>query len=82
MSTAQLKRDPAGEAPADTTPWGQHALLYAVFFLMGAEMYLVSPMLPAMGHALHTSAAAAATVVTAYVAVYAITGPPFGIVSD
>jgi predicted MFS family arabinose efflux permease len=28
------------------TPWGQHALLYVTFFLMNAELFLVSPLLP------------------------------------
>ncbi|KXP11636.1 MFS transporter [Tsukamurella pulmonis] len=64
------------------TPWGQHALLYVVFFLMGAEMYLVSPLLPQISHAFGVAAAGAATVVTAYVVVYAVTGPPLGLLAD
>ncbi|MET9325260.1 MFS transporter [Tsukamurella sp. NPDC003166] len=66
----------------ERTPWGQHALLYVVFFLMGAEMYLVSPLLPQISHAFGVTAAAAATVVTAYVIVYAVTGPPLGLLAD
>ncbi|MFG1797686.1 MFS transporter [Nocardia sp. NPDC049149] len=65
-----------------TTPWAQHILLYAAFFLMGAEMYLVAPMLPGIADSLHASVAASATIVTAYVLVYAIAGPPFGIIAD
>ncbi|GAB2532895.1 MFS transporter [Nocardia heshunensis] len=64
------------------TPWAQHVLLYAVFFLMGAEMYLVAPMLGAIAGSLHASVAATATVVTSYVLVYAVAGPPFGILAD
>ncbi|WP_280431915.1 MFS transporter, partial [Nocardia brasiliensis] len=65
-----------------TTPWAQHVLLYAAFFLMGAEMYLVAPMLPDIAESLHASVAATATIVTAYVLVYAVAGPPFGILAD
>ncbi|WP_338757241.1 MFS transporter [Nocardia vulneris] len=65
-----------------TTPWAQHVLLYAAFFLMGAEMYLVAPMLPDIAESLHASVAASATIVTAYVLVYAVAGPPFGILAD
>ncbi|WP_433663885.1 MFS transporter [Nocardia sp. CA-128927] len=72
---------PAAEAESPT-PWAQHILLYAAFFLMGAEMYLVAPMLPGIAQSLHASVAASATIVTAYVLVYAVAGPPFGILAD
>ncbi|WP_280405796.1 MFS transporter, partial [Nocardia brasiliensis] len=65
-----------------TTPWGQPVLRYAAFLLMGAEMYLVAPMLPDIAESLHASVAATATIVTAYVLVYAVAGPPFGILAD
>jgi predicted MFS family arabinose efflux permease len=64
------------------TPWGQHALLYLVMFLMGGEMFLVSPLLPEIARSLGTTIAAAATSVTAYVVVFALAGPPLGIFSD
>jgi predicted MFS family arabinose efflux permease len=64
------------------TPWAQHALLYVVFFLMGAEMHLVSPLLPQIAHSLGTTIAAAATMMTAYAVVYALAGPLLGIFSD
>jgi predicted MFS family arabinose efflux permease len=64
------------------TPWGQHALLYVVLFLVGAEMYLVSPLLPAIAASLGATVASAATVVTAFAVVYALAGPLLGIFSD
>jgi predicted MFS family arabinose efflux permease len=64
------------------TPWGQHGLLYVVFFLMGAEVYLVSPLLPELARSLGATIAAAATIVTAYVVVYALAGPLLGMFSD
>jgi predicted MFS family arabinose efflux permease len=64
------------------TPWGQHALLYVVFFLMGAEMFLVSPLLPQIARSLGATIAAAATIVTAYVVVYALMSPLLGIFAD
>ncbi|MFJ4657867.1 MFS transporter [Nocardia sp. NPDC088792] len=86
MSAIETERTPSGTlAPAGaepTVPWAQHILLYAVFFLMGAEMYLVAPMLPEIALSLHASATTTATIVTAYVLVYAVAGPPFGIIAD
>jgi predicted MFS family arabinose efflux permease len=64
------------------TPWGQHALLYAVLFLMGTELYVVSPLLPEVAASLGVTIAAAATIVTAYVVVYALAGPVLGLFSD
>lgn len=64
------------------TPWGVFAVLYLVFFLMGAEMNLVAPLLPDIARAFDASTGAAANVVTAYVLCYAVTGPLFGRLSD
>jgi predicted MFS family arabinose efflux permease len=54
------------------TPWGQHALLFVVFFLIGMELYLVAPLLPEMARSLEDTIAAVAMVVTAYAGVYAL----------
>jgi predicted MFS family arabinose efflux permease len=64
------------------TPWGQHALLYAVLFLANAEVYLVSPLLPEIAPSLGVTIASAATIVTAYTVVYALASPALGIFSD
>jgi predicted MFS family arabinose efflux permease len=64
------------------TPWGQHALLYVVFFLQGAEIYLVSPLLPQIAPSLGATIASAAMIVPAYAVVYALTSPLLGIFSD
>ncbi|NKS79334.1 MFS transporter, partial [Rhodococcus hoagii] len=48
------------------TPWGQHSLLHAIFFLMGGELFLISPLLPTIADDLGTSIPATALVVTAY----------------
>jgi predicted MFS family arabinose efflux permease len=64
------------------TPWGQHALLYVVLFLMGAEMFLVSPLMPEIARSLEVTIPAAATLVTAYVVVYALASPLLGIFSE
>jgi predicted MFS family arabinose efflux permease len=74
---------PSSELTANQrTPWGQHALLYVVFSLMGAEMHLVSPLLPAIAGSLGATIAAAATTMTAFVVVYALASPLLGIFSD
>jgi predicted MFS family arabinose efflux permease len=64
------------------TPWGQYTLLYVVFFLMGAELYLVSPLLPEIARSLWATIASTATIVTAYAVVYALASPALGIFSD
>jgi len=54
------------------TPWGTFVVLYLVFFLMGAEMNLVAPLLPDIARAFGSSTGAAGNVVTAYVLCYAV----------
>jgi predicted MFS family arabinose efflux permease len=64
------------------TRWGQHALLYVVFLLMGAEMYLVSPLLPQIARSLGATIASTAMMMTAFVVVYALASPALGTFSD
>jgi predicted MFS family arabinose efflux permease len=82
MSSHQLDQPAVDQRTHQRTRWGQHVLLYLVFFLIGAEMYLVSPLLPEIAPSLGVTVAAAATIVTAYVVVYALAGPLFGVFSD
>jgi predicted MFS family arabinose efflux permease len=72
----------SGPTVDQRTPWGQHAVLGVVFFLMSAEMFLVSPLLPEIARSLGATIAAAATTVTAYVVVYALAGPALGTLSE
>ncbi len=55
---------------------------YLLLFLIGAETFLISPLLPTITAALHTSVAVAANATTAYVLVYAVASPLLGSVSD
>lgn len=64
------------------TPWGQHALLYVIFFLVSAEMFLVSPLLPDIAASLGATIALVAMIVPAYAAVYALAGPVLAAFSD
>jgi predicted MFS family arabinose efflux permease len=64
------------------TPWGQHALLYVVFFLLNAELFLVSPLLPEIAPSLGATIASAAMIVPAYAVVYALASPALGVFSD
>jgi predicted MFS family arabinose efflux permease len=64
------------------TPWGQHALLYVVFFLTGAAAYLVSPLLPEIALSLGATIASAAMIVPAYALAYALGSPLLGLFSD
>lgn len=84
MATSTNRSPSPRPAPPEetSTPWGQFLLLYAVFFLMGAEMYLVSPLLPTISRELHTATSTAAGLVTSYVLAYAIAGPLVGIFAD
>ncbi|GAA4475103.1 MFS transporter [Rhodococcus olei] len=60
------------------TPWAQHALIRAVFFLMGAELFLASPLLPTISDDFGTAIASTAWVVTVFGLSYALASPLLG----
>ncbi|MGY4720692.1 MFS transporter [Naumannella huperziae] len=64
------------------TPWRQHGLLYLVFFLIGAQMFVVSPMLADVSTDLGEPPSAAAMIITAYVLGYALVSPVLGALAD
>lgn len=64
------------------TPWAQHALLQAVFFLMGGELFLISPLLPTIAADFGTSIPTTALVVTAYGLTYAAVSPVLGALAE
>lgn len=64
------------------TPWGQHALLHAVFFLMGGELFLISSLLPTIAADFGTSIPGTALVVTAYGLTYAVASPLLGALAE
>ncbi|WP_371495359.1 MFS transporter [Kitasatospora sp. NBC_00374] len=59
-----------------------HPLLFLFLFLMGAETFLVAPLLPRIAADLRTGTGAAAQVVTAYVLTYALAAPFLGALAD
>jgi predicted MFS family arabinose efflux permease len=64
------------------TRWGQHGLLYVIFFLLNAQNYLVVPLLPEIARSLGVTVVSAALIVTVHSASYALVSPPLGIFSD
>ncbi|MFJ9616230.1 MFS transporter [Streptomyces noursei] len=56
--------------------------LYLFLFLVGAEMYLVAPLLPTVAADIGVPVAGAAQLVTAYVLVQAVAGPPLGLANS
>lgn len=70
------------ETSVRETPWAQHALLHTVFFLMGAELFLLSPLLGAIAERFRASDSTTAWVVTSYVLTYAVSSPLLGAVVD
>ncbi|WP_019203134.1 MFS transporter [Tsukamurella sp. 1534] len=70
----------ATAAPTAVRPRVAGAFL--LLFLIGAETFLLSPLLPAITDALSTNVAAAANATTAYVLVYAVASPLLGSLSD
>ncbi|MBJ8348119.1 MFS transporter [Antrihabitans sp. YC2-6] len=60
------------------TPWSQHVLVWAVFFLMGSDLFLIPPLLPVMSEQFGTSISATAWVVTTFGLAYASVSPIFG----
>ncbi len=69
-------------AEADSYDRLRYAGVFALLFLFGTETFLVSPLLPTIATSIHVSKAAAATSVTAYVLVYAVSAPYLGLLSD
>ncbi|OYO00360.1 MFS transporter [Enemella evansiae] len=67
----------ASNAPtaAGRTPWPQHALVHAVFFAMGAELFLVPPLLGLIARDFGVGEASAAWVISGYVLGYAVSSP-------
>jgi predicted MFS family arabinose efflux permease len=60
----------------------RYAGVFVLLFLFGTETFLVSPLLPTISRDIDVSEAAAASSVTAYVLVYAVCAPFFGVLSD
>lgn len=56
--------------------------LYIMFFLIGTETFLISPLLPTISKNLNTTSSMAAYTVTSYVLVYAFAAPFLGNISD
>ncbi|QRY83134.1 MFS transporter [Tsukamurella tyrosinosolvens] len=69
-------------APAAIAVRPRIAGAYLLLFLIGAETFLISPLLPTITAALQTDVTTAANATTAYVLVYAIASPLLGSVSD
>ena len=67
---------------AARTPWAQHTLLQAVFFLMGGELFLISPLLPTIADGFGTSIPATALIVSAYGLTYAAVSPLLGALAE
>jgi predicted MFS family arabinose efflux permease len=55
---------------------------FGLLFLIGAETFILSPLLPAITDTLHTTVAVTANATTAYVLVYAVASPFLGSLSD
>ncbi|MFD8822630.1 MFS transporter [Streptomyces sp. NPDC059605] len=73
---------PPAQSPPARVPWAAYTGVYLLLFLIGTETFLVSPLLPTIADSVGVSVAAAASTVTAYTLVYALTAPFLGAVSD
>lgn len=64
------------------TPWKQHILIQAVLFLMGAELFLASPLLPTVSADFGTAISATAWMVTVFGLSYAVASPLLGALTE
>ncbi|MEU7145856.1 MFS transporter [Nocardia sp. NPDC046473] len=69
-------------APPSQVAWVRYCGVYLLLFLIGTETFLISPLLPTIASSVRVGTAAAASAVTAYTIVYALTAPFLGAVSD
>lgn len=60
------------------TPWGRHALVSMLFFVLGAEMFVLSPLIPMMASEFGVTTPVAAMSVAAFALTYATTSPLVG----
>ncbi|GHF71559.1 hypothetical protein GCM10018790_56810 [Kitasatospora xanthocidica] len=81
-STDEAEEVPELPASARGFDRWRYAGVFLLLFLFGTETFLVSPLLPTIADSVHTSEAAAASSVTAYVLVYAVAAPFLGLLSD
>lgn len=56
--------------------------LFLIVFIMGADSFIISPLLPAIGQDYHVNLSSAALAVTIYAVCYAIGSPFFGPLGD
>ncbi|MER7797124.1 MFS transporter [Microbacterium sp. NPDC096154] len=66
----------------ERTPWGKQALLSSLFFVIGAELYLLTPLIPLIADAFDVDVATAALTVAAYSVTYACVSPIMGVIGD
>ncbi|GGL16208.1 MFS transporter [Nocardia jinanensis] len=64
------------------TPWGRHAMVSMLFFLLGAEMFVLSPLIPLLATEFGTTTPVAAMSVSAFAVTYAAASPLIGALSD
>ena len=79
-TTRQTVREEA--VTARRSAWRQHGLIQLVFFLMGAELFLASPLLPTIADDFATSITATAWVATAFGLSYAFASPICGALTE
>ncbi|MEV0597830.1 MFS transporter [Streptomyces sp. NPDC050315] len=81
-ATEPTTTDAAASPPPAALRWARYTGVYLLLFLIGTETFLVSPLLPTIADSVGVTEAAAASTVTAYTIVYAVTAPFLGAVSD
>ncbi|MFF0815632.1 MFS transporter [Rhodococcus sp. NPDC003318] len=64
------------------TPWAQHVLIQAALFLMGADLFLASPLLPTISEDFGTTVSATAAMVTVFGLSYAVASPLLGALTE
>ncbi|WP_063042526.1 MFS transporter [Nocardia grenadensis] len=70
------------QAGAVRTPWGRHALASVLFFLLGSEMFVLSPLIPVLANEFGISTARAAMSVSAFALTYATVSPLVAALAD
>jgi DHA1 family inner membrane transport protein len=66
----------------ERTPWGKHALVSSLFFILGAETFLLSPLIPLLADDFAVGVATAALSVSTFALAYAVASPLAGALGD
>ncbi|RUA27242.1 MAG: hypothetical protein DSY74_02425 [Actinobacteria bacterium] len=63
-------------------PWRSHLLVASLFFVLGTDLFMISPLIPEISASTGVSVQQASLVTSVFAATYMVCGPPAALLSD